>query len=337
MDMKHIKANAIAEGGLIAALSVLLLVLALYIPLFSIASIFIAGIPLAYLTVKHNTGIAFLAAFAALLVVCILTGNLASVLVLGVLNFLPGLVLGICFAKRVPFYQTLFLASAAAAVGILAEFLAINYAAGGQGIENMITSILQQIEQMLSGFAERMQAIDGAESVDLNAAVKGLVEVAETLIRTFIPSFIIIVSLCIGYITHMLSVFILRRVDRGYQVSYIPFSRLKAPKSMCYAAILMYFIVSFTASDDILTAALNNLVVILYFFIGVCGFSFVDAKLSQKVSNGYLRFGIYACVFLVGYFFMSLIGNILILIGLADGVMDFRHLKKRGEGHVDGE
>ncbi len=335
--MKNIKASAVAEGAVIAALTVLLLVLALYLPLFSIFSLFFAGIPIAYLTIKHPPGIAVLSALAALLVLFIITGNIVSVIMMGVVQLLPGLVLGFCFLKNTSFYKTLGFVSITVAAGMLLDLLIINFSAGGHGIEDMINSILQSIEQMLVSFADKMQAMNADTGQDLHSAVKDLVSIAETMIRTFIPTFVIIVSMCTGYIIYMASVFILHRVDRNFKIDYVPFSNLKAPKSMCYTVILLFLVVTFTSSEDVLTAALSNMVVIMYFFIGVCGLSFLDAKLKNKISSGYLRFTIYAGIFLFGYFFISFIGNVLILIGLADGVMDFRHIKKRGEGHVDGK
>lgn len=337
MNMKNIKAGAIAEGAVITALTVLFLIMARYVPMFSVFSAFFAGIPMAYLVLRRHPAVAAISMAAVFSVMFIITGDLLSVLLLCVINLLPGFVLGICFLKNISFYKTLFFVSGAVAAGILLNLVIINYSAAGHGIEDIIASILQSVEQMLNVFAENMKEISPERGAELTGAVKNLLDMTDTMIRTFIPSFIIIASISVGYIISMTSVFVLRRTVSNCEIEYLPFCKLKAPKSMCYAAVVLFLIVSFTASDDILTAALNNMVAIMYFFIGVCGLSFLDSKLKKKISSGYLRFAVYAGAFVIGYLFITVISDVLIFIGMADGLMDFRQLKKRGEEHVDGE
>ena len=50
--MKNIKAKALTEGAVCAALTVLFTVIAMYVPFFAMLSMFITGIPSMYLAVK---------------------------------------------------------------------------------------------------------------------------------------------------------------------------------------------------------------------------------------------------------------------------------------------
>ena len=69
-----------------------------------------------------------------------------------------------------------------------------------------------------------------------------------------------------------------------------------------------------------------NVVLILYTILGVCGLSFIDYKFKPRVKSAVLRMVIYGAVFLLGSALVSVISNVLIIIGILDSGRDFRKI-----------
>ncbi|MDO4744498.1 MAG: DUF2232 domain-containing protein, partial [Clostridia bacterium] len=144
------------------------------------------------------------------------------------------------------------------------------------------------------------------------------------------PSFVIISSMFTGYIIIRLSGFIIRRA-RLANIENLPFSMLKAPRSMSLIAIVFYSFYIFMSRESEIWPVIANVVMILYTIIGICGLSFIDFKLMKKIHSGFIRFIIYLAVFFLGGALMSIISNILIIIGILDGTRDFRGIGNSGE------
>ena len=62
----------------------------------------------------------------------------------------------------------------------------------------------------------------------------------------------------------------------------------------------------------------------------VCGLAVLDYKFSEKLPSGYARAAIYGAAVLAGYVLMGFLIQILIFLGLLDGLFNFRRLQKAG-------
>ena len=52
--MKKVTARAVCEGAIVAALTVLLMFMGIYVPVFRTLAMFVCGIPLAYLMIRQG-------------------------------------------------------------------------------------------------------------------------------------------------------------------------------------------------------------------------------------------------------------------------------------------
>ncbi len=334
--MKNMKAKALADGAVCAALSVLLMVIGIYVPALSLLMCVAAGTPMIYLGVRCGTRISALAAVVGILVLFVLSGNVLTAVLTGVMDLLPGVVIGYAVSRKSGYYTTVLAAAGAILFGLMLQLILLNAGGGGHGIENTINDILNQVKSAADPVIGSLAEQGGDQAQNFAGIWNAGFEQMRALIFLYMPSFVLGASLVLAYFTVSMGIFLLRRV-RALRIPYRPFCLFCAPKSMCYAAMILFFVSSFSQDSTVLTAALKNLVALMYAYFSVCGLSLIDFKLSAKIYSGYARFLVYFAAFLVGYIMMALVVQGLSILGIIDGLFDFRHLRKAGEDRVGHE
>lgn len=328
--MKKISVKAIAFGAICVCLSVILVEICMYIPLLGMFSVILSGIPLMLLGVKYGTRMSGIAFIASILLLFVLNGDILSVLMLGIMNLLPGVIIGYTVSRRFSFSNSIFAVSGAVLVGYAIQLWMIDKLNGGNGIEDMISQILDSSKNMMGDIISKLPTEAPVPMNELMANINTVMDKIQEMILLYMPTFFIGISVVLGYCAYMFGIFILGRL-RFKRVMYIPFNRMIASRNMCYVAMILYIITAFSKEITPVNAVFINMSSLLYAFIGVCGLSFIDFKLSKKITSGYLRAIIYAVVFFIGYLMIGMLLHILILIGLADAMLNFRSLTKVGE------
>ena len=321
-----------ADGAVCTALTVLLLIMTLYVPAFAMLAVMVAGLPMTFLTVRDGLKATAVAAVASVLVMGIVAGDFLSALMLGTVNLLPGVAIGYAIRRRKGFKETVAVSGGAVLLGLLLQMLIINAGSGGNGIVAMIDSAIEGSKQMLSDI---MNQFGMAEQEAMRSAAEKMTQsltLVRELLLLYLPSMLIGISAALGYGAVAFAIFMLRRVQK-LKIPYLPFSQMHAPRAICYLSMLLAVIGLLSQDVTVYTAAWKNLALLTDCFIGVCGLALIDDKLSQKVSSGYARTGIYAAVLMVGYLAIGLIAEILVFLGMLDGLFHFRRFHKVGEGH----
>lgn len=332
VSMKKNRVRALTEGAICAALTVLLMVIAIYVPLFSIFSVVIVGLPVVFMAVRHGLRFAGISAAAAVLVMMMLLGDIVSALMMALLHLLPAATIGFALNRRKSFPMTVLFATGAVLIGLLAELLMLNALGGGNGINNLLDTNIENTRQMIKQFTDNLSAGETEQfGAVINAFNQAFVLVKE-MILLYLPTLTIGIACVLGYGAVAVSIFMLRRM-RMLKVPYIPFRMLHAPRSMCYLSMILQLFTYGTQEMTVFTAGMQNMVLLLDCFIGVCGLALIDYKLSEKVSSGYARAGIYLAVLMVGYVAIGIIGQVLVFLGLLDGLFHFRRFHKVGEEH----
>ena len=330
--MKNTKVKMIMDTAVCIGIACLFMVISLYVPLLALFSAVLGGMPMIYLGVKYRAGVSAVAGILGVLILILLTGNPFSALLVGIAALLPGCVVGYAIPRRAMFKTTVFAAAGAVMFGLLIQLILLNTSGNGSGIENAVNVTLDNakdmMQQLTKSFAEA-----GTPNPSVFAAFDVAVDQIREMIFLYLPSFVIGASVVLGYLTVMAGIYVLHRF-RICRILYPPFSRFHASRAMCWAAMIMFLVASFSNDSTVYTAALKNMVTLLYAFIGVCGFSLIDDKFSKRLPVGFLRAVVYFAAFFVGYLMIGFIVQILILIGLIDGMLNFRRLGKVGEDHV---
>lgn len=313
------------EGAMMVALSAVLLLVVRYMPLITVFVNIICAIPMAVLAMRNSFKVLIPAAIATFVITIIIDGNVISALSMLFMTYLPGVVAGYMMGKREPFFRVLIGTSLSVCVGWIFEIVVLELFMEN-GISDMLSETLKQTETVLLSAVEKMNP-QQLESLGMTPQVfvKTALEASGKIFRTMFPSMVIIFSMITGYFIIRASGFIAKRA-RLAEVETIPFSHLRAPRSMSTVAVLMYFIYLFMSAESRFQPVFGNIVFVLYTIIGICGLSFIDFKLKNKIKSFVVRFLIYGLVLVFGGLFMSFITNALIIIGILDAGRDFRRL-----------
>lgn len=328
--MERNKAKALREGAMMVALTIILVLVVRYIPVFSLVGAFVCGIPMAALAARNGFKVAIPSIAAVFLVSLVVIGDVLSTVSTMFMSVLPGAVAGYMLGRKQPFFITVGATALMVCVGWLFELLILEVFLG-DGIENMFKNAIEQSKGMLDAMVATLQKngalASGAEAETLS---KYLINMVEYTIRLYLPSFIIISSMVTGYITLRFCGFVIKRTKVA-EVDVIPFSMIKAPRSMSYVAVFLCLIYVFSSQGSVLWNVLANVVLILYTILGICGLSLIDYKFKNRIKSTVLRMIIYGAVFLLGSALMSFISNILIIVGILDSSRDFRKIGMAAE------
>jgi len=323
--MKPNKTKILRESAMMIALTVVFVLASVYVPFLSVISSVICGIPIAALTARNGLKVTVPAMFVIFVVTVIVTGNILSAVSIVLMSVLPGAVAGYFLGQKKPFFTALLGTCIAVCVGWMFELLIINVFSG-DGIDKMLSEMVTQIEDAVRLMIENISETDMlGEELSPDEMTALFTEMFEYTLRLYLPSFVVISSMILGYITMRVCAFVIKRAKIA-DVSVVLFSEMKAPRSMSLMAVAFYLVFIFLKQESVLWTVIANVVFILYTIMGVCGLSFVDYKFKTKIKSSAGRFAVYALVMLIGSAFMSMITNILLIIGILDSGRDFRKL-----------
>ncbi len=326
--------KGLSAGAVSAALTVVLLLINIHVPIIGGAALFFIGTPVAYVAVKHKFAFSCISYAAAVLIMLIITGDVFGGFIISAVKILPGIAIGYCIKNKYSFG-----ASAAASIvtvlfGFLLQILILN-ATTSSG--NILLDVINQSADAMKEIAAAAAANLGETNAAVTAAVSQFntaIDAAKNSLAFYMPAMIMIVALVIGYAVYMCAVFVLSRAGIE-NIDYTKFSMIKLPKPLAYISAILFIVASMSFDTTVYTQGLKNTVTVLVFIMAVCGLSFIDYKLSAMVKSGYARFGIYAAVALFGYMFIYLIFIALTIAGMVDAVYDFRKIKEAGDSGED--
>lgn len=327
--MKNTNVRIIADAAMGAALCTLLYVISLYVPLISPFAAFICSAPLMYLACKRGTIAAISALVVSTAALFIITGNMLTSLLFACAYALPGMVFGIMAAHNKRFYLTVAATAFSVLVGTMLELIVMN--GSGDGIRNMLAQVTSGMENTLN---QVLSASDLPEGLDITRVVPQMLTSVIDMFMLFLPALVIISSVIFAYAISVFGIFLLKRL-RVKKISYVKFSMMKAPRSLCYAVTILFLVCRLSDDGGIISAALQNMLIILGGALSVCGFSFIDWVLGKKITSGYIRAIIYCSVIIVGFFLSPLIINTLMFLGFLDGFWQFRLIGNTGDDKLE--
>lgn len=323
--MKNKNTKMLVFGGLMVALTAVLMLACRYMPVLSVLGTFICGVPMAVFAAASGFKLLIPATIAVFALSVLIDGNLISAASMVFMSVVPGIAAGFMLGRKKSFFAGLFVTCLAVCVGWIFELLVLETFLDS-GFDEIIGEVLSQVKTILNTL---VGSLDKSTTESLKVSPEQLVglamEMVEFSTRLYLPSVVILSSMVSGYIIIRISGFVISRAHIC-DVKILPFSHLRAPRNMSVVAIIFYIIYIFLNQNSGLWPVFANLVLILYAIIGTCGLSVIDFNLKAKINSGLLRFLIYAGVFFFGSTLMSIISTILILIGIMDASRDFRRI-----------
>lgn len=321
--MKNNKIKALTEGALCVALATILTLIGIYVPILSLPSILISGVPLAYLGMKYGMRISATAFIATSIIIFILSGTLISGVVTSLMSLLPGVIAGFTFFKRFSFKRSVVFISAAVLLGLGLELYLLNMVDGGNGFTNLINQSFDILRDTFLTTIDKLSTDNPDEAKKLLITLNEVVDLAKARVFLYTPSFVVGTAFTIGYLIYVVTIFILNRVKVG-KIEYLKFNQIRATKMLCYGSVILSVATMMMDSETIVFAGLKNIDALINCFIGLCGFTLIDYIFAKKISSGYGRAGVYAVVCLFGYLFLGFVFRIFTFIGFIDGIFNIR-------------
>ena len=315
--------KALVEGVVCSALSLVLVLIGVFVPHMALLMTILAGIPMMYLGMRRGIRVLVVFFLVAELLLLAITGNPVDSLLIGMMSFLPGIVVGRSLRKGLTFQGIIFSGAGMILFGLLVQLVLLNAMGDGHGIETLVNQSLDGVRQSMNDVFVAMEGQFAGQGQEIQVAVNQGIDLMRDMIFLYLPSFLIGFSVVISYLLFMLGIFFLHRL-RPVRIIYQPFWGFCVPRSMCYLGALLFLITSLSTDTTVWTAALRNIEVLLYAYFGVCGISFLDYKLRKKISSGYARCAVYLMALCVGYLFLGMLFQGLCILGMIDGMFGFR-------------
>ena len=303
----------VAEGGLLAALTVILALAAVYLPVIGIAAALLWPIPIIVLVVRHGVRQGVMAAVVAGIIMALFIDPVTALQM--VISFMPtGIALGWGFRCKWSAVKTFLAAFAASTAAKLAAVLLLLFVLGVNVFDIQIDVMKQSMDASVELY--RSMGIDEAQLSEMSGQMERMAE----LVSLLIPLIVILMGMLDAVISYMVGSKILKRLGERVPVMP-PFASWHLPRWILmlfgFALVGMYW--GTTRELDLLYRASLNLNLVCIFAGFVQGLSLLWYAADHWGLGKAIRI-IIAVVLL----FNGLLMYITALTGLFDMVFDYR-------------
>ena len=312
----------LTESGILAALSVVLGLMAVYLPVIGVVAVMVWALPLLILTVRHGLKYGLAAAVAAMAVLSLFAGPpLAFRLFLA---FAPtGVVLGQAIRKEYSGTRTFFSGLAASIGGKLLGFALIFFLMG-------IDPWQAQLDGMKEAFdaTNEMYTAMGVDAQDL-AQSQQQIDGAIAMVAQLAPLIVLIMGLFDTFVLYFLGARILKRLGHAMPQALPPFAEWRMPRAFLYLFAFSLIAMYWGASHEIpilRQAGLNaNMIAMMAGLVQ--GLALLHVLLKSYNVRTFLRTFIYIFVCLNG-----LLLQVVAFAGLVDIYVDYRRRFAKSSG-----
>lgn len=308
------KTRYIAEGAIFTALTTVLTLISLYVPIISIVAMFVASIPISLLVYRTNFTTGVIASFATAILVSIFVGPLYGIVaVIGIAGI--GLWLGYAFKHSLRPLATLAITVVISALAMALEIV-LSVLITGLPLSEMLVGVESMVDDMILIYQEAGILDTMLEGWTLEGFTAYMIE----MINLILPAAYILSSMLMACISYFFTAKIMRRF--GCSVASLPKFRYWRMDWVYLWGIIVGLACLLLANQfdiDILWTIGVNIFYIYLPILFIIGLSAII-----------YAFGIYKSTFmkvmLVILLFLSPMVTIfsLCLFGIFDSILDFR-------------
>nr|WP_282706876.1 DUF2232 domain-containing protein [Natroniella acetigena] len=297
------KTKAVVEGAILTTITVILAILAIYLPILGSFLFLLTPVPLIVLTVRAGGKPGIIASLATALILAFLINPVMFLVV--VLNIgLIGISMGAAFEDGFSSVTILLIGIIAGAFSLLLSLMISIYI--------LEVDVIVQLEQSLQISLDLYREIGLPAEVILQA--EELFEQIIELITATYPALFLSAGAVIAGVNYYFSYTIMDRLDVQLPARF-SVQEIKFPK-----IIVIFYIISIIFNHSVIW---QNIYVIITFLlllegIAVCYYYFMQWDLNQGL----------AVVLIFTLIFFPLFNPLLLLIGILDLWFDFRKLDK---------
>lgn len=297
--MRNVRSTV--EGAFLAALTVVLYLASIYIPVLGFLVSFLCPLPVMFLAIRWGARVGVLASFVASILVLAFAGVMQALTCFVGFSLL-GIAMGVTVRKGYPFPEVLALNTG---VSLLSKLLLVVLALLVVG-KNPLTENLQFLEETLKRtpwITRNLPSVEGFTQ----------------LVRIAIPALLVVASLLDTACNFLLGRWVGGRIGVSFP-DVPPFSEWRLPRSVFWVFVLGWILLLFGGSTALGRIGMNVQIVTQLLFL-LQGLSLVYYFLGKRVRSRAVRVGI--LVFLV---LQPLFSSLLSWLGVFDVFFDFRKL-----------
>lgn len=330
--MKSENISTVRNVVIAVVLTLALLFGAGYLPFLSALCFICGGVPLAVIASRYELKVTALAFFITGLAFFPLSGYWINAVTTMIIVVLPGVIAGYMLGRKQPFYSVFIVVCTFICVGWIIEFTAMEKFFGIKILNNMLETVNANTDILMANMEKYGANIQNA---DVGALVNEIIGMVGTLMVVYFPSFVVVLSIIMGYILIRVCGFVIRKTKMA-EIDIVPFSMMKVPRSMCWVAVIVYLVYIFSTPMGTVWSLLANVVFVLYTIIVFGGLSCVDYWLSKSIKMAPLRVLCYLAVATVLTMIgaISLVIDVLVIIAILDSGRNFRRIGKEHEAEL---
>lgn len=312
--------KAVIEAGLITALIVVIMLITVYVPIFSTFGMFVLPIPVTVLYIRHNYKITLGAVVVSAILIAMLY-NPISALTSSILFGITGITFGYCIRNDKKLSTTILLLALASAIGIVINFSIYVNLLDKRGIAGFINDNIRIMKESLN-LSKELYGKMGVSNEQFASIEKSFELFTPDFILKLIPAIVILMSFFSAYINYLLTSSILKKL-RYNMKPMVPFSQIYI-NTRIGTLVGVTLLIGLLLSRSKVQGAeyvVSSAEYLLQFIFVIDGISVAAYYLRN-------RFNISKPITALILFFtvFSQISAIYVYAGLADMLFDFRKL-----------
>lgn len=298
------------EGAFFAALTVILYLGSIYIPVFGLVLSFLCPLPVMFLVIRWNLKVGFLAAAVATLIILAFAGLYQAIICFVGFSFL-GIFMGVLVKRGYGWVEIIGLG---ALVSLLSKLALVGLTLLLMG-KNPIIESLNLMEQAF-GQAYSMLGNLG-EGLGENS-----VETLMRIVKMTIPAILILAALFDTFLNFVLGNWVGKRIGIRFP-SFPAFSEWRLPPSMVWMYFLSWLLLFLGGSSFVYQIGLNLQLVTQILFM-VQGVAILNFFLRKVIAQRVIR-----AIIIIFVVMQPVFSTVLAWLGVFDTWFDFRKLLKK--------
>jgi len=309
---------------MLTALTVVLCLAGIYIPVLGGILKFIWPVPIAVLVLRHGLRSGIMATVVSGLLLFMLTGPINALITMAGFGLI-GVILGYTLRLKLAAPQVILWCAVGSAISIIASLYLAGFVIGVNPIDAMIEAQQLAIEQMrpLTEQLSGGQGGAGAEQLDEMMAQ------FPDLMRMILPAVVVVAAVFSSFMNFLVASWVLRRMGNEI-VSLPPFTMWRFPMWCVYIYLVglgLSIAGDFAGIDVARPIGINLLTAFGYLFlvggVSLAAYFFKRSKVSRNIKIG-IGVGIFV--------FFTYVFQLMVYVGIFDSVFDYRaRLEKMDE------
>ncbi|HDR7781029.1 YybS family protein [Bacillus wiedmannii] len=256
----------ITEGAALLAIYAMLLLISMYVPILGAVVTFALPLPFILLTIRYRLSNAFVIFTAAFLIAIILGQPIG--LIKTVVFGMMGIVLGYMYKQQRKPLEILITGSLAYLISIMLIYVA--------SIKFFNIDFIKQMQNMFNESVVQSEKIASAAGMPVSKEQKELFAQMNDILQTIFPSIFVMVSVCLSWITVIISGSILKKLKHEI-TSWPKFKDIQLPKSIVWYYVIFILLSTFIKVEptSYLHMVFSNLYVIFALLLVLQGLTFI--------------------------------------------------------------